>query len=248
MKTAEGEAVPYEIGTLYVLENRAAAKSRVISIGFARIKAARKTEAVVLGLEDLQAALIQEEAEVWPAFILSLYHGHYEDWARAETASRRGSPFSSVITPLIDSGLGVSTARNHLLQTDPATHYLGTWSFAPHQGSRASWPTPDLGDAMRAPSTSQIRVLFLNGDWDVSTPVENMLQIAPYFPNSHTTIVHRGEHAMPSRLTRNHPAVFDAILEFFRSGGAAKLPAEITLPAPTFTVPAFPPPPGRSTR
>ncbi|WP_437659200.1 hypothetical protein [Sorangium sp. So ce1182] len=131
---------------------------------------------MVLGLEDLQAALIQEEAEVWPAFILSLYHGHYEDWARAETASRRGSPFSTVITPLIDSGLGVSTARNHLLQTDPATHYLGTWSFAPHQGSRASWPTPDLGDAMRAPSTSQIPVLFLNGDWDVSTPVENVLQ------------------------------------------------------------------------
>src|SRR5690242_12827954 len=38
VKTADGATIPYEIGTLYVPENRAAASSRVIGVGFARIK------------------------------------------------------------------------------------------------------------------------------------------------------------------------------------------------------------------
>jgi hypothetical protein len=95
---------------------------------------------------------------------------------------------------------------------------------------------------MRAPMASQIPVVFLNGDWDVSTPIESMLQIAPYFPGSRTIIVHRDEHAQPSRLTRNHPEVFAALLEFFRSGKTDKLPSEITQPVPSFAVPTFPPP------
>lgn len=205
-----------------------------------------KAEAVVLGLEDFQAALVPEDNEAWPAFVLALYHGHYEGWARAEIANRRGPLFSTPINPLIDSGLGVSAARNHLLHTDPATHFLGAWNFGPHQGSRASWPTPDFGDVLRTPAASPIPVVFLNGDWDVSTPIESMLEIAPYFRGSRTVIVHRDEHAQPSRLTRNHPEVFAAILEFFRSGKTDKLPSEITQAVPSFVVPAFPPPAKRA--
>ena len=43
---------------------------------------------VVLGLEDLQAAVIPSDADAWPAFVLALYHGHYEGWARAELGSQ----------------------------------------------------------------------------------------------------------------------------------------------------------------
>jgi len=205
-----------------------------------------KRERVVLGLGDLQGALVATtEPSEWPASILSLYHGRYEVWARAELAARRGSPFSSVINPLIDSGIGVSATRRHQLEADPAVAVLGPWDFAPHLASRAAWPTPDLGDALRTPQQSSIPVVFVNGDWDINTPVENMLQIAPYFSHSHTIVVHRTEHAGPFYLARNHPAVISGIVEFFRSGSMAGLPAEIDHPAPKFAVPAFPPPHAR---
>ncbi|MGN6105311.1 MAG: alpha/beta hydrolase [Kofleriaceae bacterium] len=201
-----------------------------------------KTESVVLGLADLQGALVFDDAPQWPAHVLALYHGHYEDWARAEIASRRGPLFSAVINPLIDAGLGVTAARGHRLQTDPATHYLGSWAFAPHLGSRAAWPTPDVGDEIRAPATSQIPVVMVGGDWDLSTPIENLLEIAPYFPNSRTVIVHRAEHEQLTRMMRHQPEVFESLLEFFRTGSTAKLPAEIALPVPAFVAPSFPPP------
>lgn len=207
-----------------------------------RVPETGKTESVVLGLADLQNALLPDDAEAWPAFILSLYHGHYEAWAREELSRRRRSKFSSVILPLIDSGLGVSAGRSHRLHTDPATHYLGTWSFDPYESSRPAWPTPDFGDALRAPAPSEVPVLLVNGDWDTSTPIENMLQIAPYFPRGRVMIVHRAVHEQLTRMTRHQPEVFDAILEFYRSGATAKLPAEISLPAPTFVTPTFPPP------
>jgi pimeloyl-ACP methyl ester carboxylesterase len=203
----------------------------------------RAPVSLTLGLEDLQGWLIPVEAEDWPAFVLALYHGHYEDWALQELAARRASPFSAAIIPLIDSGIGASAQRVHAIRTDPATALLGTWDFAPHIASRSAWPTPDLGDALRTPVSSTIPVLFLNGDWDVSTPIENMLAIAPYFPAGRTMIVHRGSHDQASYLTRQSPEAFAAILEFLRTGSLAHVPSEITLTSPTWKVPAFPPPP-----
>ncbi|MFP2956759.1 hypothetical protein ACLEPN_02730 [Myxococcus sp. 1LA] len=44
-KTPDGEPLRYELGTFYVPENRSAPGSRVIGIGFARIRAQRPTGA-----------------------------------------------------------------------------------------------------------------------------------------------------------------------------------------------------------
>ncbi|MGH1557009.1 hypothetical protein ACRAWD_02775 [Caulobacter segnis] len=52
-----------------------------------------QTQTILLGAEDLQLALLAhtDEAEHWPAFILSLYHGHYDEWARQTLEDRRES-------------------------------------------------------------------------------------------------------------------------------------------------------------
>jgi pimeloyl-ACP methyl ester carboxylesterase len=197
---------------------------------------------IVLGLEDFQGALTSHRAETWPAFILSLHHGHYEEWARAELAAREAPPFDALINPLIDSGLGVTRLRRGLLEADPASALLGTWSFAPHLATRAAWRSPDIGDALRTPVRSPIPVVLASGDWDTSTPIENMLEIAPFFPHGRTIRVRRGEHDQLSYLTRTEPRAFAAILAFLASGDTAQLPAEVTLPPPAFTAPPFPPP------
>lgn len=198
---------------------------------------------VALGLGDFQAALVAHahDPATWPAFVLSLYHQRYDAWAR-EVLSQRAAGSTSLIGPLIDTSLGVTPAREHQLRSDPAVDWIGTWGFHAYLGSAQAWPTPDVGDALRTPTPSPIPVLLINGDWDASTPIENTLQILPYFPQGRAIVVHRGQHLGPFRLIQGPPEVVAAAHEFLRSGDMRGLPAELTLPALTFERPGFDPP------
>ncbi len=201
---------------------------------------AGRGQTVVLGAEDLQLALNShtQEGEQWPAFILSLYYEHYEDWAR-EVLADRAAGKTKLIGPLIDSSLGVTAEREHLLRTDPAIELLGTWNFEANIASAPDWPTPDVGDALRKPLPSSIPVVFVHGDWDTSTPIENTLGLLPYFPNGHAILVHRAGHDGAFYLLRGEPAAKKAVYEFLKTGKTAGLPHEVTLPAPSFALPSF---------
>lgn len=198
---------------------------------------------VVLGGEDLQLALLShtQEGERWPAFILSLYHGHYEDWAREVLADREAGT-TKLIGPLADSSLGVTAAREHQLRTDPAVDLLGTWDFEANIASAPDWPTRDMGDAVREPVVSTIPVVFVHGDWDTSTPIENTLGLLPYFPNGHAILVHRAGHDGTFYQLRGEPAAKKAVYTFLRTGEMDGLPVAVTAPLPKFEVPAFAPP------
>jgi pimeloyl-ACP methyl ester carboxylesterase len=201
------------------------------------------TRNLVLGAEDFQLALLshtQESAE-WPAFILSIYHRHYEAWAR-EVAKDRQAGTTILIGPLADSSLGVSPEREYLLRTDPALDLLGAWNFEGNIASAPDWPTRDMGDAVRLPKTVDIPVIFIHGDWDTSTPIENTLGLLPYFPNGHAILVHRGSHDGAFYQLRNELAAKQAVYGFLRTGDTKGLPVEVVLPVPRFDVPAFAPP------
>jgi len=204
---------------------------------------AGEPQTVVLGAEDLQLALLAhtDEAEHWPAFILSLYHGRYEDWARQTLEDRRASPVK-LIGPLADSSLGVTAEREQLMRTDPAADWLGAWNFEANLASASLWPTPDMGDAVRLPRVSPIPIIFVHGDWDTSTPIENTLGLLPYFPNGHAILVHRAGHDGAFYQLRESPAAKQAIYDFLRTGQTSGLPTEVTLATPRFKTPNFAPP------
>ncbi len=202
-----------------------------------------RMQTVSLGAEDLQLALLShtQEGESWPAFILSLYHQRYEQWAR-ETIEDRKAGDTILIGPLVDSSLGVTAEREHRLRTDPAVPLLGTWNFEANIASAPDWPTRDMGDGVRNPVASDIPVVFVHGDWDTSTPIDNTLGLLPYFRNGHAILVHRGGHDGAMYLLRNEPAVKQSIYDFLRTGAINNLPVEVTLPLPAFAVPDLPPP------
>lgn len=202
-----------------------------------------RMQEVALGAQDLQLALLTQasDPERWPASLLSLYHRHYDDWARATIAQRRAGT-TKLIGPLADSSLGVSAQREHQLRTDPALAWLGPWNFEANIASAPDWPTPDMGDALRIPVRNDTPVVFVHGDWDTSTPIDNTLGLLPYFPNGHALQVHRGGHDGAFYLLRDEPAAKQAVYEFLRSGRTDALPIEVTLPAPTFRPPDFAPP------
>jgi pimeloyl-ACP methyl ester carboxylesterase len=186
----------------------------------------------------------------WPAFVLSIFHAHYEDWAREVVALRESGPLT-LIGPLIDSSLNVSTARAHQLRTDPAVAQIGRWSFAATLASAALWPTPDVGDGFRQAQISTIPVVFVQGDWDAFTPVENTLQILPYFRNSRLILVHRGMHKGALTLLDENAELQQKLRDYLRSGNMRHLPVSVSRAVPHFLIPDFAPPefsasPGRS--
>jgi pimeloyl-ACP methyl ester carboxylesterase len=208
----------------------------------APVEVAVGSQRIVLGLEDFQDALLGEAAnpEKWPAFVLSLYHGHYEDWARNEIAGRQAQP-QKLIGPLVDTSLGVTPQRAMQLRSDPALPWIGSAGFEPYMAAADTWPTPDMGDSFRSMARSEIPVLLIHGDWDSSTPVDNTLAQLPYFPNGKAIIVHRGGHDGAFYLLREAPQVKEAVYRFMKTGEMKDLPGEVTLPVPAFVKPAFAP-------
>ena len=85
-------------------------------------------------------------------------------------------------------------------------------------------------------------MLFVQGDWDTSTPIENTLAMLPYFPNSRTIVLHRAQHNGTFALLRGRPEVAAKVYDFLRDGRTADLPAEVWLDPVTFARPDFPAP------
>lgn len=197
---------------------------------------------VTLGKEDLQRdGFIRGTAG--PAFLLSLYHERYESWASSVLTRRRNREVEQrIIGPLIDTSLGVTPQRKYLLRTDPATEFLGQWNFDGYLATTGIWPSPDVGDAFRTEVLCRIPVIFAQGDWDTSTPVENTLTIAPCYPNGRVLIVERGGHGVLGSIAQGFPQVMAKLLEFLETGTTTELPTRVTLPVPRFAVPDFAPP------
>ncbi|MBL8268696.1 alpha/beta fold hydrolase, partial [Steroidobacter sp.] len=198
-------------------------------------------ERVVLGPDDLRRDwVLQLDAPglSMPASLLSLHEGRYEDWARNVARRRQGGdPDIDAVGPLIDTSIGVTAERERRLRTDPALDYLGAWGFDAYLASASVWPTADVGDALRSEVKSDIPVLFVQGDWDIYTPIENLADTVPYFVNGRTLTVSRGGHNAFSRVRRELPAVTESILQFLRTGDTTHLPDRVELSAPKIVLP-----------
>ncbi|MEJ7598733.1 MAG: alpha/beta fold hydrolase [Kofleriaceae bacterium] len=200
-----------------------------------------KPQTVTLGLADFQKWLLRS-GRTLPAYVLSLYHRRYDDWAREVIDWRQHAEPVELIQPLIDTSLGVPATREHQLRTDPAADLLGDHDFAPQLASASTWPTQDVGAKLHAPVQSPIPVLFIHGDWDTSTPIDNTFAILPYFPNGRALIVRRAGHHSRGQLFAQRADVLKQVNAFLASGSTQGLPTEVTLAAPAFELPAFPAP------
>ncbi|MDV3458635.1 alpha/beta fold hydrolase [Sphingomonas sp. HF-S4] len=193
---------------------------------------------ITLGVGDFELALRARstDAATWPAFVIDLYNGRYHAWAEGVAEQRKAASIP-LISPLIDTATGVTSARKHQLFTDPATALLGTWNFAGYIGSTGAWPTLDMGDVLRLPVPNPVPVLFVQGDWDTNTPMENLTGILPWFPNAHALLIHRGQHTGPLPLLRDRPDLAAKVLRFLVDGSLEELPVEAELATIRFALP-----------
>ena len=197
---------------------------------------------VTLGKEDFQRDLAHRASD-GPAWVLAVYHQHYEAWAAAVLAKRRSHEGDlRLIGPLIDTSLGVTPNRQRQLRSDPGTEFLGQWNWDAYIATAGIWPTADVGDDFRTPVPTPIPIIFVQGDWDTSTPMENAMEIVKSFPHGRVLIVERGEHAGIEPLAQSVPKVWGQLLDFLRTGNMPNLPQRVTVPRPKFIVPDFPKP------
>lgn len=206
-------------------------------------EAGGKPVSVTMGLGDFQQSLVEHAATAsgWPAFVIDLYHARYARWAR-EVVTSREMLDTALIGPLIDTATGVSAERERQLRADPALDMIGPWNFATYLASADAWPTMDLGDAFRLPAKDDTPVLFVQGDWDTNTPVENLLGVLPYYPNARAIIVHRGQHTGALQLLRDRPDLWRAAMRFMNEGSLDALPVAAELAPVRFELPEGAPP------
>jgi pimeloyl-ACP methyl ester carboxylesterase len=198
---------------------------------------------VVLGVEDYQSDLLNaaQRAATFPRFVLDAYHGRYETWAREAIAGRAVSE-RSLINPLINIGLDMSAERKALLRTDPALPTIGGWNFESYLQTKGEWATPDPGDAFRRPARDLTPILFVQGDWDPSTPIENTLAMLPWFPNARMLILHRAQHGGTFQWLRTRPDLVAKAYAFLRTGALDDIPSQVELDPVVFAKPDLPPP------
>jgi pimeloyl-ACP methyl ester carboxylesterase len=177
-----------------------------------------------------------------PSVLLWIYNEDkalYLDWFKNRYTIRSNQ--KNLIGLLINSSLSVTKERENQLWADTASRYLGQSKFASLLATKDIWPTLDIGDELRKPVTSRIPVIFLQGDWDLNTPVENTYEIAPYFPNSHILIAERGGHGVFGPIKNQHKDVWIELKEFLQTGDMEGIKNKVSVqPAFSFSNPYSP--------
>ncbi len=175
----------------------------------------------------------------WPAEIIKMHNGDFQDAARAAYQFFSGAQqrqFSTASYWMLDSGSGITPERRAEFEADPALDVIGS-TFDWYANGSPIWEDADLGDDFRQNFETDIPTVMIHGTWDVSTPYENGLELAPYFKNSKFITVHHGSHGAISEALRADANFRNAIIKFMVSGDMSDCPAEVQLPTEPWRVP-----------
>ena len=155
---------------------------------------------VRFGAEDVRAmasgytasAASRSGMRTWASDILTLYRGDFSAAAQERVRERQTERFRTASYYMLDCASGISPERREQLAADKAVAVLGAMGFN-YSVACPEWNI-DLGEAFRRNFETQIPTVIVQGDYDVSTPLENALELAPYFKKGKLIVVHGGSH------------------------------------------------------
>lgn len=197
--------------------------------------ATKKTQVVRVDADAVRS-LAMTGARAWPAMVLALHHGDYT--AAARVVSRRGLSFGIQTASyyMLDCGSGISKQRDAAMLADPAVRIIGERN-GDYRSACPIWPSEN-GDAFRTYFDTNIPTVFVQGDWDTSTPIENAWELAPHFKNLHFVLVKGGSHGSLAEAVSVSKEFQREMVEWFATGDTNGLHKEVVLPAVNWVVPA----------
>jgi len=169
----------------------------------------------------------------WPADVLALYRGDFTQAALSLVRPPEGFRTASYF--MLDCGSGISPAREATLNADRAVEVLGEVNLD-YQAACPVWHS-DLGNEFRKNFESAIPIVIVYGTWDVSTPQENALELAPFFKKSTLVKVVGGSHGSLEDAMKASPDFRRAVMKFAATGDISDVPAQVDLPAVEWVVP-----------
>lgn len=171
----------------------------------------------------------------WPADIVALHRGDYGRAARASLRRSDGDRFRTASFWMLDCSSGISTERRKRLDEDPAADVVGPLGGF-YDMSCPTWQA-DLGEDFRAGFDTDIPTLIVHGTWDVNTPFDNALELAPRFARGRLVPVVGGSHGALLEALDASETFRDAWAAFLRSGELEGMPEEVVLPPVDWEVP-----------
>ena len=169
----------------------------------------------------------------WPADVLALYHGDFSRAAASVLRPPEGYGTASYF--MLDCGSGISAGRQARIEADPGSEVLGDINL-PYRATCPIWQS-DLGSGFRKNFETSIPTLITYGTWDVSTPQENALELAPFFKRSVLVKVTGGSHGSLDDAMQASPAFRRAVMTFAQTGDMSGVPAQVDLPGIDWVVP-----------
>jgi pimeloyl-ACP methyl ester carboxylesterase len=165
--------------------------------------------------------------------VLALYRGDFTQAALSLVRPEQGYRTASYF--MLDCGSGISPAREARLRADQAVAVLGEVNLD-YQAGCPIWHS-DLGHEFRKNFESAIPIVIVYGTWDVSTPQENALELAPFFKKSTLVKVVGGSHGSLEDAMKASDSFRRAVMTFAQTGDMSGVPAQVDLPAMEWVVP-----------
>ncbi len=190
---------------------------------------------MVLGKYDLQLLTSNAVGRVpgirmIPALYEAASSGDFRAPASEILNFRRG-PVDSLMSFVMDCASGASDERLARIRTEASQCLLGDAANFPLMDVCSGLGPVDLGPEFRSRLQSEVPVLFISGTLDARTPPENAEEMRAQLPNSAHLILENAGHDEETLLSA-HPAIRDAMLDFFRRGPSRV--ERISLPPPRF--------------
>ena len=184
----------------------------------------KESRLVEIGLRDFRNLLRQginarkesrQSLQNFPKFVMELDQENYEFLA-GKIASTPRRPIAGLLQPiLIDNSLGISDARLKELDAEPANRWLGDINLI-YRTSRKHTPTRVVPDEFRKLKTD-IPILMIQGDLDLSTPFENATAQLADCSNAHLIRIVGGTHGAVNEAMSHDEKFLDNMTQFLNA-------------------------------
>jgi pimeloyl-ACP methyl ester carboxylesterase len=171
----------------------------------------------------------------WPARVIAMYNGDYTLAARVALAERKNMGIETASYYMLDCGSGITRDRDRTILAEKEAKYVGDRNDE-YRAVCSLWPS-DNGDEFRTNFRTPIPTVMVQGNWDTSTPMENSLEMKPFFINSRYMLVNGGSHGSLSEALAASEIVRRALVNYFATGDMTGFPEVVNLPPVKWIVP-----------